>query len=753
MPNFVLTPIGPAVGGSRSGAVAAAPVAVRELSQIVAKPVPQHVGQENGLVAADQLRVLDPAIWQRIGRTMPPTSRGVPRQQAGCPIAPSDDLADTMVFEGAVDGLRYHLPRYRLARHTVNGIDQYAIRIEKAASGDWVLRVQLEKFRAPEIPAATQTVELAHDLLLRLTYVLTLAGGGTTTKELPFQDVGATETGTAVVATLRFATPAERDQSLSAITTAGGAAGIQVARAVQVAVPAGADAAGGTPLFRRVARGVNMVAEPNPLFLNLELNRYLYDGESPAGGGPGLTAFQLSWNDRFFTYWQDSARPQLFYYLPDAFRLARRTTAPLYPMLAIRLAGAGAKPEDTQISLEMVATPWVDSARLAAARRELAKRVPLPSSGPPAKPPASTQGGGLGGLLGGLIGGAIGGKGGATIGSQIGTAVGTSIGTASSPAGLPASGESAAAAALQFEPLIVAKAALWMALPGAGGAAGGMVERPGAQVDIRAALVDAETFALPQFQAVWDALFGASLSLMRGEVRIDLGGGAREVVPVSARIDETVGDVFQISTSPGAAPGTLQLTLANAIESAAALRRLGAKLRRGTAIASATVDGKVFDPPMEVEQNASASFTLEPAKALPGEGGVQAILDIDARAAKADPAKVWAALLDPSTPAEYVRTIDVQAVPTMFDPPAGKPDDQVQAILVQFENGNTVQLAPGKLEAQAAVRVPVSDLVLRKSGVATYRYRCQVVRRSGRLADQDWRTDSFDILIPTLPGS
>jgi hypothetical protein len=412
-------------------------------------------------------------------------------------------------------------------------------------------------------------------------------------------------------------------------------------------------------------------------------------------------------------------------------------------MMAIRVAAAGASADAAQMTLELAATPWVDPARMAAARLELAKRTqPAPSAtGSPAAGGTPTNtGGGLGGLLGGIIGGAIGGDQGRAIGATLGAAAGGAVD--------PTDPWASVAGKLQFEPLIVSKAALWLALPG--GAAGGLVERTGAQVEIRAALFDSETLPLAQFQSIYDALFGGSLSLMRGEIRIDLGDGKQDRIPFAARLDDTNGDLLQMTTAPGPDPGSVMVTLDNAIEGPVTIPRLAAELRRGDTTVPAVAAG--IDLPCEVPVGQHVVFALRPAAQLPGSGPVEVLLDISEAKVKADPEKIWTALLDPTTPADYARAVTVQAVPGMFDGPADHPEDKTLAILVQFESGATVQLTPDKPEATTSLRQPLADVVLRRGGVPTYRYRCQVVRRSGRIADQAWRSDSFDILIPGLPA-
>ena len=75
------------------------------------------------------------------------------------------------------------------------------------------------------------TTELEDEIIVQLTYALTMSGGGSTTKTLDFTEVGETEDGSQVVARLRFASPGgERDQVLAAITTSGSRCGIVATR-------------------------------------------------------------------------------------------------------------------------------------------------------------------------------------------------------------------------------------------------------------------------------------------------------------------------------------------------------------------------------------------------------------------------------------------------------------------------------------------------------------------------------------------
>ena len=508
-------------------AAGAAVKPVRDISDVVATPKTVTRAAAVDPVSIEQLRVIQPAMWAKIGRVRPLPASGATRESLGLPVAPAEEFTDVSVFEAAVGPQRYYLPRYKLALRSVSGVDQYVIRIEKAPEGDWVLRATLEKAPPPGVPAGA--TELTHEILLQLVYPITLAGGGSTVKELPFQEVTESADQRSITAVLRFASPAERDQALSAITQQMGGAGLKVTRSVRVATPLGA----ATPQqFRPVTRGLPQFADPNPLSLNLSLHHYLFEGQAPSGATPGLVAHQVQWGGRYYPYWQDAVRPELFYYLPDAFRLARRgKPAPYLPMMSIRVESGGG-PDAATITLEFVATPFIDPFRIEDARKQLAKH--LSAKSPPAIPAGSPkQPGGLAGQLGGLIGRAIGGETGKRVGETLGAVAQGAIASQGGPEN-----------AIVFEPMPVKKAALWLAVTGVG-----LTEQPGAQIEARAAIYHSLSMPIAQFQAVFDALMGGSVTLMRGELRLDLGTAMSEIVPLELRFDRMSGELFTLQAA------------------------------------------------------------------------------------------------------------------------------------------------------------------------------------------------------------
>jgi hypothetical protein len=803
-----------------------------------------------GVLRPDIIRVRDHRMWDRIGPTIPRPGPGQTREQLGLPVAPGEALTDTMLFEGAADSRRYFLPRYRIATRNVSGNQQYMLRVEKSPQGDWVLRVELEGFRAPEIAADAVAEELVHEFGVRLSYRITVAGGGVMPKELGFTELGRREDGL-LFAVLRLATPAERDQVLYAISDPAAGTALIVTRTVRVAVGIGvapsvdlgnlqsfaisatitpervggdrlnilesqspavalfidgngrlvgtvhtaqgwigvdsgafvvgvmtesriaytrdsvgnmtlqingatvgaqfvpgpiqnvgalgfqigvwvdgqrwrfvgtiadlqvrenpggalllAQGAGNSigevqgTLFRPVTRGIENIAEPNPLFLNPQANRYIFDGDTPTGaGGPGLIP-------RLTNYWQDAADPRLFYFLPDEFRLVRRPGSPYYPLMSVRV-GAGAQSADTvSMTLEFAATPFVDMARLDSARMDLAKFVATSAGGPT---------------------------------------------LATGDVALDVSTLSTTAEQLRFEPLMVQRARLFLALPRAGVAGGGLVERPDAQIDVGTALFCAETMSLADFQAVYDALFGGSITLMRGEVRVELGGDLRHTIPLLARFDRMNGDMIDLRIEADADPQARKVTMVNAIESAVEINRVTAEFRSATRAIAADVTGLAESAATRIEPGASLALRIVARTPLPPDEAFEPALRLVDASVKPEPGQVWQAILDPTTSADLSRTVRVKGFAAMFDPPADRPGDAAVAVVVEFADGTAVELGPGKLEAEARISQPIADLVLRRGGAATYRYRCRVIRRSGQVVSPQWIDDSIDLLFPVLP--
>ncbi len=687
-----------------------------------------HSGSGDYALAIDQPEAEGQPNWRWCAKCQALAYTGGPvgasREELGLPVAASDPVEDNKVFEAASGPERYHLGHYRLARRVVSGSEQYRIRMAAGEDGVWTLEVALDRIRPEGVP--DDTLELDHELLLQLTYRLTTSDGSTVPKTLDFTEVGETEDGTLVVARLRFTNPAERDQVLAAITTSGSGAGLIATRSVRVAAPI----AGSPDRYRPVTRGLRQAVEPDPLFLNTTLHPYLYDGAIPTGSGPGLVMKQIRYGGRFHSYWVDATDPAHVYYLPDEFRLTRQgKPAPFSPLMTVRPVPGETPDAEPLMMFEFVATPWVDLDRLESAKHEFVKALPQPKAngvGAPTPSPTPTSTG-LGDLLGEVLG----------------WGVGKLLGV---------SREDERAALIRLEPLPVDNASFWLALPGASG--GGLVERSAAQIDIRTAVITAETLRLADFQTIYVALLGGAVAIMKGEIRAELRPGEFERIPFDGRFDRMNGELMTATVTDGDQPGHFTIQLTNAIESPLEVTTLAASLLTGEIESDATmIPGAPL--PQRLAPGESLTVTVTPktpfSGPLPIGLTVEPLLDFAGVRVVPDREAIWNTIFDTSTAVETRRTVHVKLYPFMFDAPSGEEAERAMAVIVQFESGTSVELTPDKLEGEVSLSAPIGDLVLRHGNVGGYRYKTQIIRRSSRPVDAEWRSDNADLLIPLLP--
>jgi hypothetical protein len=144
-----------------------------------------------------------------------------------------------------------------------------------------------------------------------------------------------------------------------------------------------------------------------------------------------------------------------------------------------------------------------------------------------------------------------------------------------------------------------------------------------------------------------------------GEVEVDLPG-ANERIPFTARITDMIGEVFDYREVAETASGVVSATLRNAIESPVRISRLGTSLRRGTAEVAARLNGLSLESPAELCPGAEVAFSVVPTMPLTGDGPPDAVFNLDGLEILPDPEAVWNAILDPTTPTEYARPIQVK---------------------------------------------------------------------------------------------
>ncbi|NER83743.1 MAG: hypothetical protein F6K42_30205, partial [Leptolyngbya sp. SIO1D8] len=129
--------------------------------------------------------------------------------------------------------------------------------------------------------------------------------------------------------------------------------------------------------FREITIAVDALTPRQPFVFPPDLYRYVFAGIT---GNPQQTfkpdLRQVSWQGQFYSYYQDPAHRQLFYYLPDSFKLVRRPEAPHHPMMSIQFIPTGDANEDTLAVVEYWAFPALELKRLEESANELKKFVP-----------------------------------------------------------------------------------------------------------------------------------------------------------------------------------------------------------------------------------------------------------------------------------------------------------------------------------------------------------------------------------------
>jgi hypothetical protein len=270
-----------------------------------------------------------------------------------------------------------------------------------------------------------------------------------------------------------------------------------------------------------------------------------------------------------------------------------------------------------------------------------------------------------------------------------------------------------------------------------------MTERPDADIDLETGLAHVETMLVEDFQLVYEALFGASLTLLRGEVRAAMSGGSPEDVPLELRIDKTVGDV--LDASPGAAtPEGLAYRLTNAIESAVRIDRLAATAAVGDQRLPLRVDQLAAG--QRLAPGESVDILLVAAQPLPSPGPDAILFDQSDVAIEVDAQAIWTLAFDRSAAAQMTRQVTVEAVPLLFVSP-DRPNDRVAAFVVTIEHGGTVRLTETELKSTTTVRVPIEPLIT-GTPMPPIRYRTETWWGSGGIGVSQWREADGTILFP-----
>ncbi|MFZ1911915.1 MAG: hypothetical protein WAU30_06105 [Propionicimonas sp.] len=438
-------------------------------------------------------------------------------------------------------------------------------------------------------------------------------------------------------------------------------------------------------LYRATTRSLDQTVTPSPFVFSPQLHGYLFGDVTGTAEQGGMALHQLAFEGRHHSYYVQPQRPEVVYYLPDSFKLARIPQRPRAPLMSVVFASEDGVAENSTAIVVFAASPTVSDRRLEAASAQLATRI-----------------------------------------SGVG---GTPLGV------------------LDLQPLLAdsSRLTLRVSLPGS---AGSTTTLPDALIDLRAGLQAGFEVPLTQFQSMFDALHSANPHLLIGEVevRLDRPDRPAEQIPLSVRMDDLAGPVLDISLAAGATPGRHHATILNAIESPVRMAGVEAFLPQPDGPLACLLEG-LPDPLPDLAAGASLMADVVPGSP-PQAPDIEPVVTVTGVSVLPDAPAIWESICEDTT-SHISREVTVKAPPQLFAAPADGSSAIIELVveLGGITGGltQTISLNEAATQQVTSIAVPIADLVLRREDTGSYRYRVTTVRPD-RVVDGDWKTRSSAIL-------
>jgi hypothetical protein len=415
------------------------------------------------------------------------------------------------------------------------------------------------------------------------------------------------------------------------------------------------------PLFRVIPQVFNDQNERNPFVFPEKFYAYIFNGIAGTTGQifkPDLR--QVNGH----SYYQDPVERQIFYYLPDRFKLVRRPESPHYPMIALKVNSPDGSDTNMQVTIDYWAAPFIDQNRLNAAAIDLANFIPKPW-------PASITG-------------------------------------------------------VVFQALVAEHPRLYLSLPNPGGSQSTR-ECPDVIVELRSGFQDSRTLPLTAFQAVYDALFSDVTQLFQGQVKVEFPGGPTEVIPFNANINDLLGKQFDVMKSVDPNSGIVNVTLKNAIESPLRINALSAKLQYGNISVGGGIGALSMPLPADINPGESLTLSVIPSVAGQ-TNPTDVVFDYSGVTVLNAKEAVLATVMNVQSFATYKRQVSVTAIPRLFEPPIDNPSDPITMVLVDFlASGETLSLTATEPMQMATLRLPVKNFILNQIDTGAYQYQVTFV--------------------------
>jgi hypothetical protein len=321
-----------------------------------------------------------------------------------------------------------------------------------------------------------------------------------------------------------------------------------------------ADAVTSEPLFREVTRALDDLPDPHPFIFPPGLHPYIFHNIAPSTTDvSGLVHLQVD----SASYYQDTAQPYIFYYLPDSFKIARKPDSPHDPIISVKF------PTEDSVNLSYFAMPYTDATRLSSAVEKL-KQNP-------------------------------------------------SFLAASLPQGI----DRPLLQPLQVDPV---KTEFFLGVPGQESSSGPFQDRSkNALINIITGITDQLTLTMEGFQEVFDSIFEGPALMLQGKVEANVYKDQTETIPFIARMNDLSGNILDYKEEQDNASGGVKATLINAIESPVKINNIGAQIKRDSATSRGEIRG--LSLPVQLKPGESIQFIVAPLDQLAGTGPSHATFD------------------------------------------------------------------------------------------------------------------------------
>jgi len=320
------------------------------------------------------------------------------------------------------------------------------------------------------------------------------------------------------------------------------------------------DAGTKEPLFREVTRALDDLPDPHRFIFPPGLHPYIFHNITPSTTEvSGLVHVQVDSS----SYYQDTAQPYLFYYLPDSFKIARKPDSPHNPIISVKFES-----EDS-VKLAYFAMPYTDATRLRSAMEKLKQNPSFLS------------------------------------------------------AALPQGINSPVLQPLQVDP---AKTEFYLGVPGQASSSGPFQDRSkNALINITTGITDQLTLTLDGFQEIFDSIFEGPALMFQGKIEANVYKDQTETIPFIARMNDLSGSILDYKEEQDNASGGVKATLINAIESPVKINAIGAQIRRDGATSHGEIRG--LSLPAQLSPGESVQFVVAPLDQLAGTGPSHATFD------------------------------------------------------------------------------------------------------------------------------